>query len=81
MRTSDAHSYGGLGRPDRRRPRKTPRARLWPGHRLQYPALSPSAWYPVYAEAPRIATHVWLRTAHGLIRVERAHVEVQAAEV
>ena len=53
MRASDELSYGGQGWPDRCRPRSAPRARLWPGSRGRYPALYPSAWYPVYLLAPR----------------------------
>jgi hypothetical protein len=80
MRASGEVSYGGPGWPDRRRLRSAPRARLWPGRRDCYPALYPSAWYAVYGAAPRDARYLWLRTAHGLIRVKRQDVELYAAE-
>jgi hypothetical protein len=79
MRGSGEGSYGGLGWPDRRRLASAPRARLWPGSRGRYPALYPSAWYVVYGAAPRDARYLWLRTAHGLIRVERQDVELHSA--
>jgi hypothetical protein len=77
MRTSNEVSYGGLGWPDRRRPRNAPRARLWVGSRGRYPALYPSTWYPLHDSGPRDATYLWLQTAHGMIRVERRDVEIR----
>jgi hypothetical protein len=78
MRNSGADSYGGIGWPDRRRAWVAPKARVWLGRRKSYPALSPSAWYPVYTAAPRTAEYIWLQTAHGLTRVHRQDVEIQA---
>jgi hypothetical protein len=78
MRNSGAESYGGTGWPDRRRARIAPKARLWPGRQTGYPALYPSAWYPLYTEGPRAAEYIWLRTAHGLTRVRRLDVELRA---
>jgi hypothetical protein len=80
MRNSDAHSYGALGCPDRRRLRSAPKARVWPGRQKYYATLDPRRWYPVCVLAPRDAVHIWLRTAHGLTRVHRMDVEVQAVE-
>jgi hypothetical protein len=76
MRASGEGSYGGLGWPDRRRPRDAPRARLWAGGRGRYPGLYPSIWYLVYDSVPRDARYLWLQTAHGMTRVERRDVEI-----
>jgi hypothetical protein len=81
MRSSDAHSFGGSGRPDRRRPPRSPQARLWPGRQGHYPTLYPWAWYPLYTGAPRDSEYVWLETAHGLTRARRLDVEVRAADM
>lgn len=78
--SKNAQDYAETGRPDRRRPRTAPQARLWPGRQAFYPALYPWAWYRLYAEAPRNAEHLWLETAHGLTRVCRADVELRAED-
>jgi hypothetical protein len=80
MRNSGADSYGGTGWPDRRRARVAPKARLWPGRRARYPALYPSAWYPVDTVGPRAAEYIWLQTTHGLARVDRLDVEIRATK-
>ena len=77
MRNSDAESYGGMGRPDRRGAQQAPQARVYPGRQRHYPALNPRSWYPL-AEVPREAEYVRLQTAHGLMRVRRLDVEVRA---
>jgi hypothetical protein len=80
MRNSDAYSYGGNGRPERRRARLAPKARLWPGRQGFYPSLYPWAWYTISPGGPRDAEYVWLQTAHGLTRVHRPDVEVRATD-
>jgi hypothetical protein len=66
-----------MDRPERRRARVNPRAKLLPGSMGRYPALQPRAWYPMYITAGAHPAFVWLQTAHGPTRVHRVDVELQ----
>jgi hypothetical protein len=67
----------GLNRPERRRARIGPKAKLWPGSVGRYPALQPHAWYPMHITAGSDPAFVWLQTAHGMTRVHRVDVEIR----
>jgi hypothetical protein len=67
----------GMDRPERRRARANPRAKLLPGTTGRYPALQRRAWYPMYITAGADPAFVWLQTAHGVTRVHRVDVELQ----
>jgi hypothetical protein len=67
----------GMDRPERRRARVNPRAKLLPGTTGRYPALQPRAWYTMHITADADPAFVWLQTAHGLTRVHRVDVELQ----
>jgi hypothetical protein len=67
----------GMDRPERRRARTNPKARLLPGSAGRYPALVVHAWYPIHVTAGPDPAFVWLQTAHGLTRAHRVDVELQ----
>ena len=66
-----------MDRAERRISRAAPHARLRPGWLGFYPTLLPDAWYPLYTEGANHASYVWLRTSHGITRVQRSDVEVR----
>lgn len=66
-----------MNRPDRRRARISPKGKLWPGRVALYPPLLPHAWYPLHTAGGSDPVFVWLETAHGMVRVLRADVELR----
>jgi hypothetical protein len=65
--------------PERRQSRVAPAARLRPGWLGHYPQLGPDLWYPLHLAQPSHPTHVWLETAHGIVRVMRSDVEIHGS--
>lgn len=71
------YSPAHLSSPDRRISRIAPAARLragWLGHN---PQLVPGVWYRLHLAEPPLPAHVWLETAHGIVRVLRSDVEIR----
>jgi hypothetical protein len=66
-----------LSRPDRRRGRLNPKAKLWPGQLGFYPALLPQRWYQLHTASRPNPVDVWVETAHGMIRVQRVDAEIR----
>lgn len=62
---------------DRRRARISPIGKLWPSRRGLYPALLGHVWYRLHTPSKPDPLYVWLETAHGMTRVQRADVELR----
>jgi hypothetical protein len=72
-------SIGFTSRPDYRRARAAPEARLLPGLERVYPTLSLNRWYPLHTNGAPHPLYLWVDTPHGLTRVLREHVELHRA--
>lgn len=66
-----------MDRSDRRTSRAAPHARLRPGWLGFYPTLLPDTWYPLHNEAGNHSAYLWLKTSHGITRVQRSDLEVR----
>jgi hypothetical protein len=64
---------------DRRVSRVAPQGRLRPGWLGFYPTILPEVWYPLFTAEGNHPTYVWLKTSHGITRVQRTDVELRDA--